>query len=77
MRRLPHALATVALAGIGTGSALAATGTAKATTPAQEQEAVITALAGKLNITSDALKSALDLVGVSAPERMERSVEAS
>lgn len=60
-------LATVALAGIGTGSAVAANGTTKATkaatatktTPAEQQAALITALAGKLNITADALKTAL------------------
>ena len=67
------ALATVALAGIGTGSALAATGTSTATTPAQQQEAVITALAGKLNITADALKSALV---ATAKERVAAALKA-
>ena len=55
------AISVVALAGIGTGSALAATGTAgKATTKKDDQQAaLITALAGKLNITAADLKAAL------------------
>lgn len=55
------AVTAVALVGIGTGSALAANGAVKAvkTTPAEQQTAVIAALAGKLNITSDTLKAAL------------------
>lgn len=55
------AVTAVALAGIGTGSALAASGSsAKATTARDDQQAaVITALAGKLNITAGDLKAAL------------------
>jgi len=55
------AVTAVALAGIGTGSALAASGSsAKASTIRDDQQAaVITALAGKLNITAADLKAAL------------------
>ena len=52
------AVATVALAGIGTGTALAATGTGT-TTKADRNAATITALAGKLGISSDTLSAAL------------------
>ncbi len=55
------AVTAVALAGIGTGSALAASGSsAKASASRDDQQAaVITALAGKLNITATDLKAAL------------------
>ena len=55
------AVTAVALAGIGTGSALAASGSsAKASTTRDDQQAaIITALAGKLNITAADLKAAL------------------
>ena len=52
------AVAAVALAGIGTGTALAATGTGT-TTKADRNAAAITALAGKLGISSDTLSAAL------------------
>jgi hypothetical protein len=52
------AVTAVALAGIGAGSALAATGTGT-TTKADRSAAAITALAGKLGISSDTLSAAL------------------
>lgn len=52
------AIAAVALAGIGTGAAVAATG-AGATSKADRNAAAITALAGKLGISSDTLGAAL------------------
>jgi hypothetical protein len=51
------ATATIALAGIGAGSALAAT--TPSTTKAAQESAAITALAKKLNVTETALKDAI------------------
>jgi hypothetical protein len=66
------ATATIALAGIGTGTALAATGTTS-TTPAEQQTALISSLATKLNVTSDQVKAALV---ATAKERVAAALKA-